>query len=61
MDFAEAADHIVEIKEYEKRNKFPDVTRELKKTVEHEGNGDANCNLCVRNNTQRIGKRTGRL
>ena len=29
--------------------------------MEHEGDGDTNCNWCTWNNPQRIGKGTGRL
>ena len=29
--------------------------------MEYEGDGDANCNWCTRNNNQRLGKGTGRL
>ena len=35
--------------------------RILPKTMEHEGDGDTNCNWCTWNNPQRIYKRTGRL
>ena len=29
--------------------------------MEHEGDGDTNCNWCARNNPQRLSKGTGRL
>ena len=32
------------IKESEKKDKYLDLARELKKTIEHEGDGDTNCN-----------------
>ena len=36
--------------------------RELKKNpMEHEGDGDINCNRCTRNNSQMFGKRNRRL
>ena len=47
--------------ESEKRDKYVDVTRELKKTMEREGDGNTNCNWCTWNNPLRIGKGTGRL
>ena len=31
------------------------------KSMEHESDGDANCDLCARNNHQRIGSGTGAL
>ena len=36
-------DHKVKIKEIKRRDKYLDLTRELKKVVEHKSNGDANC------------------
>ena len=48
MDFAVLADLRVKIKENEKRNNYLDLARELKKkALEHEDNGDTNCNVCV--------------
>ena len=35
VEFAVSADHRVKLKECEKRNKYLDLARELKKTVEH--------------------------
>ena len=32
-----------------------------KKALEHESDGDTNCNGCVRNNPQRFGKQTGKF
>ena len=61
MDFAILADHRIKLKESEKRDKYLDLVRELKKTMQHEGDSHINCNLCTCNNPQRIGKRTGRL
>ena len=37
-------DQRVKIKENEKRDKCLDLARELKKTMEHEGDDDTNCN-----------------
>ena len=32
-----------------------------KKNMEHENDGDTNCNWCPRNDPQRLGKRVGRV
>ena len=62
MDFAIPADHRVKVKEREKRDKYLDLARELKKkTMEQEDVGDTSCNWCSRNNLKRIGKGTGKL
>ena len=45
-DFAVLADHIIEMKECEKKDKYLDLARGLKKTVEHEGDNYTNCDLC---------------
>ena len=37
VDFAVPADHRIKLKECEKRDKYLDLARELKKTMEHEG------------------------
>ena len=44
MDFAISADRMVKMKESEKRDKYLDLARELKKRMEQEGDGDTNCN-----------------
>ena len=49
VDFAAPADHRIKLKECEKRDKYLDLARELKKTVEHAGENDTNCNWCVWN------------
>ena len=49
MDFAVLADHRVKIEENEKRDKYLDLARELKKAVEHESNNVTNCNWNVWN------------
>ena len=49
----------MKIKESEKRDKYLDLARELKKSMEHEG--DTNNNWCVHSNQQRLGKETGRI
>ena len=48
FDFAVPAkleDHRVKIEENEKRNRYQDLARELKKSME--GDGDTNCNCCT--------------
>ena len=40
----------------EKSDKNLDLARELKKAMEHEGDGDTNCNWCTWNDLQRLGK-----
>ena len=50
----------VKVKENEKRDEYLYLARELKKTMEHEGDGNTDCNWYAWNNTQRISKRTGR-
>ena len=48
VDFAVPADHRINLKESEKKDKYLDLVRELKKTVEHESNDSANWDWCVR-------------
>ena len=50
VDFALQADHRINMKEYEKKDKYLAIARELKKVVEHESNDFANCNRCFRHN-----------
>ena len=47
MDFAVPADHRIKLKENEKKDKYLDFARELKKNMEHEGDNYTNCNWCV--------------
>ena len=42
-DFVVPADHRIKLKEYQKKDKYLDLARELKKTVEHEGDNYTNC------------------
>ena len=44
VEFAVPADHRIKLKEKEKRDKYLDLARELKKTMEDESDGDTNCN-----------------
>ena len=47
VDFAIPADHYVKIKENEKKDKYLDLARKLKKkTVKYEDNSDTNCRWC---------------
>ena len=46
VDFAVPADHGIKLKECEKRDKYLDLARELKKTMEHEGDNYINCDWC---------------
>ena len=48
MDFAVLADHKIKLKESEKRGKYLDIVRELKKTSEHESDSDTSCNWRAR-------------
>ena len=49
MDFDVPADNGLKLKESEKRDKYLDLARELKKTknMEHESDDDTNCNWCT--------------
>ena len=44
VDFPVPADHRVKLKENKKSDNYLDLARELKKTIEHEGDGDIYCN-----------------
>ena len=56
MDYVVPVDNKVKIKESEKRVKYQDLARELKKTMDQEGDGDITCNWYTWNNTLRIVK-----
>ena len=47
VDFAVSADHRIKLKECEKRDKYLDLARELKKTMEHSGDNYTNCDWCT--------------
>ena len=49
VDFAVPADHRIKMKECEKKDKYLDLARELKKTMEHAGNNYTNSDWCVWN------------
>ena len=61
VNFRVPADHRVKLKESEKENKYIDLARELKKTVEHKSNGYTNCRWCSWFSHQRVGARIGGL
>ena len=46
VDFAVPADHRIKRKDSEKKDKYIDLARELKKTMEHDGDNYTNCNRC---------------
>ena len=60
MDFAVPADHMVKLKESEKRYEYLDFTRQLK-TMEHESDGYTNYNGCTWYSHQIIGIETSGL
>ena len=57
--FAVSADHKIKLKEIEKKDKYFDLARELKKTMEHEDDNYTNSDWCFWNGTRGLGnKRT---
>ena len=46
VGFAVPADHRIKMKECEKKDKYLDLARELKKTMEHVGDNYTNCDWC---------------
>ena len=61
VDSHVSADHRVKIKESKKTDKYLDLARELKKILEHEGDGGTNCNWCTWNDLQSLSKGAGRV
>ena len=62
MDFAVPADYRTKLKESEKKNKYLDLARELKKKpIEHESDNHTNRDWCFWYSHQRIIKGTGGL
>ena len=59
MDFAIPLGHRVKFKENEKKDKYLDLARELKKTVDNEGSVYTNCYWCSWYSHRRIIKGTG--
>ena len=56
----DSADYKHKIKENEKRNKYLDLAKELKKVMDHQSDDDTNYNCCTWNSSQCI-KVTGRV
>ena len=54
VDFAVPADHVVKLKESEKKNKYLDLARELKKAKEHEVDYYTNRDWCFQYSHQKI-------
>ena len=54
------SDFSVKIKESEKRDEQLDQAKELKKSMEHEGDGNTSRNWCARNPLLSLRKGTGR-
>ena len=58
VDFAVSTDHRVKLKESQKRDKYLNLARELKKTEEHENDVYTNCNWCSWYSHRKICTRT---
>ena len=58
VDFAVPVDHRIELKENEKKDRYIEHTRELKKTVEHESDNYTSCNRYFCYSHQKIIKGT---
>ena len=61
VDFAVPADDRIKLKDCEKKDKYLDLTRELKKSMEHEGDDCNNCDWCFWHSKKRIIKGPGGL
>ena len=61
MDFADPAEYWLKLKEGEKRDKYLNLARELKKLWNMKVTVDTNCNWFARYSHQRIGTGTGGL
>ena len=59
VDFAVPADHRVKLKESEKNDKYLELARELKNTIEHASDDGTSLNLFSWYNHQRRDSRTG--
>ena len=59
VDFGVPEDHEVKIKNSKKIEKCLNLARELKKTVEYEGDDDTNCSWRARNDPQEPWEETG--
>ena len=61
MDFAVRVDHKGKINENKNKDKYMSLARELKKAMEHEGDGDTKCNQCTWNSLHMVGKEAERV
>ena len=61
VDFAVLIDKRIKLKENEKKDKYLNLDRELKKTVEHTGDNYTNHDSCFWYSKQRLIKGTGGL
>ena len=61
VNLAAPAEHRVKLKENEKEDKYLDIVRNWKKTMEHKSDVYTNCNWCSRYSHQGINKETGGL
>ena len=61
MDFAVPANHRVKMKESEKEISTQTLLENWKKNIDHESDGDINCNWRARYIHQRIGTGTGQF
>ena len=59
--FVVPAYHRIKLKECEKRDKYLDLARELKKTMEYEDDSYTNCDRCFWHGNQKIIKGLGRF
>ena len=59
VDFSVTTDHRVKLKESGKKDKYLELARELKKTVEYDSDGYTNCNWSSWYSHRRINKGTG--
>ena len=57
LDLDVPADYWVKLKESEKRDKYLDLARELKKTVQPESDGNTNCDWSAWHSHKKIGTR----
>ena len=48
VDFVVPPDHRINLKESEKKDKYVDLSRELKKSMEYEGDDYTNRDWCIR-------------
>ena len=61
VDFAVPANHRIKVKENKKKDKYLDLAREVKKSMEYKSDGDNNCNWCDRYSHHVIEKGSGGL